>query len=278
MEMVAVSVGDGVNLNELQARVHTVFKEVVNCQVNGGNIVSIVTPIVGSGPNNIVINGEDLALFNRFGQNNFSLSFIDFSDAKVFDSKISADNFEINEFLSNLNLLERILIKESSTLSCSFMLDERRKSFFITPFEKNLRDYIQNTYFKFIDGSTEEVNNLKGVGFGLTPQGDDLISGTLISIFLYGLVKKISTEKIRRKIYELAKTDNEISNSFLFYASQGRVYAKFKDLLEALMSSRNEIYSSATRFLDIGETSGADVSTAFILAAKKLFKGGLPWL
>jgi hypothetical protein len=61
MQMVAVSLGDSVKLNELQAaRVHTVFKEVVNCEVNGGSIVSIVTPTIGSGPNNIVINGEDL--------------------------------------------------------------------------------------------------------------------------------------------------------------------------------------------------------------------------
>jgi hypothetical protein len=195
----------------------------------------------------------------------------------VFDSRISADNFEIREFLSNLNLLERILIKEASPLSCAFMLDERRNSFFITPFEKNLRDHLRNSYLKFIDGSIEEINNLKGVGFGLTPQGDDLISGTLVAIYLYGLVQQVDTAAIRSKIYELAAGRNEVSNTFLLYASQGRVYEKFKGLLEALVNKKDEVYSYAVRFLEIGETSGADVATAFIIAVKKLFNGGLLW-
>jgi hypothetical protein len=90
-------------------------------------------------------------------------------------------------------------------------------------------------------------------------------------------MKQLSTESIRNRIYNNAKTSNEISNSFLLYASLGRVYEKFKDLLDALANDRTEIYGSALRFLDIGETSGADVSTAFILSVKKFYKGGLPW-
>ncbi|MGC8721153.1 MAG: DUF2877 domain-containing protein [Caldisericaceae bacterium] len=275
MGMVAVSVGDCVNLNVLQGRVHTAFREVLNCEIDN-SIVSIVTPSIGSGPNNIVVNRDD---FDSFGdvQSNFDFSSINFNGAKVFDSRIALSNFDYQEFLSNLNLFERIVIKEGSPLSCAFILDKRRNNFFITPFERNLRDRLRDSYHKFMSGSIEEVNNLKGVGYGLTPQGDDLISGTLVAIYMYGLVKQIDTDKIRNEIYNLAKGENEISNTFLFYASQGRVYEKFKNLLEALISDRNKIYSSAMRFLDIGETSGADLSTGFIISMKKLFEGGLPW-
>jgi len=272
----AVSVGDDIDLNERRGVIHTAFRHVINCKVNG-SLVSIVTPAIGSGPNNIVVDSVDLTLFTGFEQNICDLNSINFSNARVFDSRLVIDKYGTSEFLSNLNLLERIVINEASPLSCAFMLDERRGSFFITPFETNVRDYLRNSYSKFIDGSIEEVDILKGVGFGLTPQGDDLISGTLIAIYVYGLMKQLPTEGLRHEIYNRARTSNEISSSFLLYASLGRVYEKFKDLLDALAHDRARIHDAALRFLDIGETSGADISTAFILSMKEFYKGGLPW-
>lgn len=124
----------------------------------------------------------------------------------------------------------------------------------------------------------EGVGLLKGVGFGLTPQGDDLISGTLVAIYVYGLMEQLSTESLRHEIYERARTSNEISNSFLYYASLGRVYEKFRDVLDALARDSVRIHDAASRFQGIGETSGADVSTGFIVSMKKFYRGGLPWL
>lgn len=276
VNIAAVSVGDDIDLNERRGVIHTAFRHVINCKVNG-SLVSIVTPAIGSGPNNIVVDSVDLTLFTGFEQNICDLNSINFSNARVFDSRLVIDKYGTSEFLSNLNLLERIVINEASPLSCAFMLDERRGSFFITPFETNVRDYLRNSYSKFIDGSIEEVDILKGVGFGLTPQGDDLISGTLIAIYVYGLMKQLPTEGLRHEIYNRARTSNEISSSFLLYASLGRVYEKFKDLLDALAHDRARIHDAALRFLDIGETSGADISTAFILSMKEFYKGGLPW-
>jgi hypothetical protein len=277
VNIAAVSVGDDIDLHERRGLIHTAFRHVINCKVNG-SLVSIVTPAIGSGPNNIVVDSVDLTLFTGLEQNICDLNSINFSNARVFDSRLVIDKYGTSEFLSNLNLLERIVINEASPLSCVFMLDERRGSFFITPFETNVRDYLRNSYSKFIDGSIEEVDILKGVGFGLTPQGDDLISGTLIAIYVYGLMKQLPTEGLRHEIYNRARTSNEISSSFLLYASLGRVYEKFKDLLDALAHDRTRIHDAASRFLGIGETSGADVSTGFIVSMKKFYKGGLPWL
>lgn len=276
VNIAAVSVGDDIDLNERRGVIHTAFRHVINCKVNG-SLVSIVTPAIGSGPNNIVVDSVDLTLFTGLEQNICDLNSINFNNARVFDSRPVLDEYDSSEFLSNLDLLERIVIDEASPLSCAFMLDERRGSFFITPFETNVRDYLRNSYSKFIDGSIEEVDILKGVGFGLTPQGDDLISGTLIAIYVYGLMKQLPTEGLRHEIYNRARTSNEISSSFLLYASLGRVYEKFKDLLDALAHDRTSIHDAASRFLDIGETSGADVSTGFIVSMKKFYKGGLPW-
>lgn len=276
MNIAAVSVGDDIDLNAKRGVIHTAFRHVINCKVNG-SLVSIVTPAIGSGPNNIVVDSADLTFLTGREECICNLNVIDFSNARVFDSRPVLDERDSREFLTNLHFLEQIVIDEASPLSCAFMLDERRGSSFTTSFQTNVRDHLRNSYSKFIDGSIEEVDLLKGAGFGLTPQGDDLISGSLVAIYVYGLMKQLPTEGLRHEIYNRATTSNEISNSFLLYASLGRVYEKFKDLLDALANDRSKIYGSALRFLDIGETSGADVSTAFVLSMKKFYEGGLPW-
>jgi hypothetical protein len=277
VNIAAVSVGDDVDLHERRGVIHTAFRHVMNCKVNG-SLVSIVTPAIGSGPNNIVVDSAALASLTGRKGCICDFSVIDVGNARVFDSRPVLDERDSSEFLTNLHFLEQIVMDEASPLSCAFVLDERRAGFFRTPVETNVRDYLRNSYARFIDGSLEEVNTLKGVGFGLTPQGDDLTCGTLIAIYVYGLMKRLPTEGLRHEIYNRARTSNEISNTFLLYASLGRVYEKFKDLLDALAHDRTRIHDAASRFLGIGETSGADVSTGFIVSMKKFYKGGLPWL
>jgi hypothetical protein len=277
VSIAAVSVGDDIDLNARRGIIRTAFRHVINCKVNG-SLVSIVTPAIGSGPNNIVVDSVDLSCFRSLEEDICDLNSIDFSNARVFDSRPVLDEHDSSEFLTNLHFLEQIVIDEASPLSCAFMLDDGRAGFFSTPFETCVRDHLRHSYTGFLNGSIEEVGCLKGAGFGLTPQGDDLISGTLIAIYVYGLMKQLPTEGLRHEIYKKARTSNEISSSFLLYASLGRVYEKFKDLLDALAHDRTRIHDAASRFLGIGETSGADVSTGFIVSMKKFYKGGLPWL
>jgi len=277
VNIAAVSVGDDIDLNAKRGVLHTAFRQVINCTVDG-RLVSIVTPATGSGPNNIVVDSADLTFLASGEGCTCDLSVIDVSNAKVFDSRPVLDERDASEFLTSLHFLEQIVIEEASRLSCAFMLDERRAGYFSTPFERSVRDHLRHSFAGFLNGSVEEVVFLKGAGFGLTPQGDDLISGTLIAIYVYGLMKQLPTEGLRHEIYNRARTSNAISNSFLLYASLGRVYEKFKDLLDALAHDKTRIHDAASRFLGIGETSGADVSTGFIVSMKQFYKGGLPWL
>jgi hypothetical protein len=277
MATFAVSIGDDVDVRERQGSVHTVFRNVVNCKING-KLISIVTPAIGAGPNNIVVDSPDLTFLTSGADCECHLHVIDFNSAAPFDSSLSLDRHDSSEFLSNLHFLEQIVIDEASPLSCAFMLDERRAGFFRTSFETGTRDYLRQAYTGFLSGSLEEVGRLKGAGFGLTPQGDDLISGSLIAIYAFGLMNQLPTEALRHEIYNRARTANEISNAFLLYASQGRVYEKFKDVLQALARDRARIGAAASRFLAVGETSGADVLTGLIISMKTFSKGGLPWL
>jgi hypothetical protein len=277
VNIAAVSVGDDVDLHERRGVIHTAFRQVINCTVDG-RLVSIVTPAIGSGPNSIVVDSADLTFLAGREESICNLNAIDFSGARVFDSRPVLDERDSSEFLTNLQFLEQIVIEEASRLSCAFMLDERRAGYFSTPFERSVRDHLRHSYAEFLNGSVEEVVFLKGAGFGLTPQGDDLISGTLIAIYVYGLMKQLPTQGLRHEIYHRARTSNQISNSFLLYASLGRVYERLKDLLDVLAHDRTRIHDAASRFLGIGETSGADASTGFIVSMKQFYRGGLPWL
>jgi len=76
----------------------------------------------------------------------------------------------------------------------------------------------------------EGIRLIKGVGIGLTPSGDDFISGLLTALKVLEIINKENNSYLRKIIYDNAKGDNLISNNFLFYASEGLFFEKNKKL------------------------------------------------
>ncbi len=261
---------------------HSCFSHALNFDTDTDILLSIVPYSVGGGPNNIVLNVEDLNSIKKIEFNDKFLSIDDeniaYESSPVFDSSFGyANRFNFNIFLSNVKFLKKVVLNEASPLSCAFLLDEKRESFFITPFEKKLREKIKNAFNSYMEGKLEALAELKGLGIGLTPQGDDLVKGSLISLLLYEKFYGVVLTKVKRKIYEYAKGNNAIVNTFLFFASCGELYEKEKDLLKAIIQDGEHIYEKAIKVISQGETSGADFLTGFILTTEKMFEGGVLW-
>ncbi|OQW94890.1 MAG: hypothetical protein BWK77_08360, partial [Verrucomicrobia bacterium A1] len=65
-----------------------------------------------------------------------------------------------------------------------------------------------------------------------------------------------------------AGSGNRLSNAFLRLSRDGKVTEKTKDLVSALFGhAASEVRESARRLLDVGETSGADWMTGFVMTA-----------
>lgn len=279
--MKAISVGKRVFSLRVKGA-HSSFSHALNFDTSTGILLSIVPYSVGGGPNNIVLNVEDL---NNIKRVEFDDKFLNIDDEKiayenspVFDSSFGYINgFDSGIFLSNIEFLRKVVLDKASPLSCAFLLDEKRESFFITPFEKKLRDRIKGAFNSYMEGKLEALLMLKGLGIGLTPQGDDLIKGSLISLLIYENLHGIELTKVKRKIYEYAKGYNAIVNTFLFFACRGELYEKERNLLKAIIQDGEYIYEKAIEVISQGETSGADFLTGFILTTEKMFEGGILW-
>ena len=111
----------------------------------------------------------------------------------------------------------------------------------------------------YADGARQ----LRGVGPGLTPAGDDILSG-----FLWALsAGDRQWEEARRTLYEHSIGDNPISNHILQAAWQGHFFEHVKAVVVRIVErlsaagTDNEdsaLRSSCQKLLEHGATSGAD--------------------
>lgn len=276
-----ISIGDEVVKKGI-IKEHSRFKHAVNFLTSSSLLLSVVSKNVGNGPNNIVLNLESL-------ENELDINFYDdsliiqgkifkFEKYPIYDSQIAIEKeLDTIEFLSNLNYLERIVIREASPYSSAFLLDNRRDAFFITPFEKRVRDVLRGEFNSFLKGDLSRISFLRGTGVGLTPQGDDLIRGAFFAISLYEKIVKSDFSNLKNEMLKFAKYDNLITWTSLYYLSRGKIYEKEKNLFFSLALYKDKIYCNAIDVLKQGETSGADFLTGFILTVRKLFQGGILW-
>lgn len=283
------SVGDQISFERKYSRsgyykIHSVFNNAVNFYTNKNVIASFVTRSIGGGPNNIVVDVNSLSFVkdiyidrNKIILNN---SFVcDISSPPIYDSTLFIPRKDVELFKNGLNKFETILRKDAPPLSAVFLLDRRRINFFITPFEKNLARSLELFSNDVLNGNLGAISKLKGLGFGLTPQGDDILDGFMIALLVYDKLTGANTEEIRKEMFNLSRGGNIISDTFLFYSSLGYLYERMKTLVLSLFSNDPILIKNAViDILNIGETSGADISTGFLLMSKKLIQGGIEWL
>ena len=283
------SVGDKLNFGSRRfhygyCKIHSVFNNAVNFYIEDDTIASLVTRSIGGGPNNIVIDVNSLSFIKNIyiDGNKIILndSFIcDISSSPTYSSNLFVPSKSLELFSKGLNKFERILKKNAPPLSAAFLIDRRRINFFITPFEKNLAYSLELFSNDVLNGNLKSISKLKGLGVGLTPQGDDILDGFMIALLVYEKLTGVNTEDIRKEIFNLSRGSNIISDTFLYYASLGYLYERMKALILSLFSNDSTLIEEAVlNLLNIGETSGADISTGFLLMSKKLMQGGIEWL
>ena len=270
-----ISFGD--SLEKGTYKVHSRFNEVINF-CSGSSFVFIVNNAIGVGPFNIVVDdvnfdniekliiAEDHFLFN--GDKVF------FETSKRYDSEIKVTDFDENKFQLNLNYFEKALIDNSSGKSLTFLLDESRKKNFKSSFEiEFVRRFDSAAGFFSSSNYLEGIKLIKGMGFGLTPSGDDFISGFLLALNCLHKIYMVDYSDLIDHIYEAAKGNNLFTNTFLLAAKNGFLFEKFKNLIHSILySGQNEIFENTRDLISFGETSGADQGVGFLFGIKRNLK------
>lgn len=266
-----ISIGD--YIEDGRYLIHSSFKNSINFQMDK-KIITIGNRFIGSGPTNIIFNDISNFKFNSSIIKNNDLIIIDdlkfkIDKTKFYDSSLKISEFNLQKFYKNLNLFENYVKVLSDGKGLSPLLENNfvKNEQFVNKFTLKIKSGIE----KIFDGDLlGGIKDIKGVGIGLTPSGDDFIYGFLTGLSIIEIIQKRNLRDLKKLIYENAKTENLISNNFLYFASEGLFFEKTKNLIISLFyGDESEILESVTKVLQIGETSGVDFSVGLIITLKK---------
>jgi len=274
--MTLVNIGDQVAGGTY--RLHSRFKRAVNF-TGGGRLVSVVTEDIGPGPLNIVLRGlpacsaQCRAATLRVGVH--TVTFEDhrfvFADNHRYRSTVALGDWTPLLFRHNLSLFRELLRTAAHPKSLAFLLDHRRAAVFRSSFERAFARRASRGAQQIFGGRLfDGVTTLRGCGFGLTPSGDDFIAGLLIGLHLLQQMGGQDYRPAANSIFRAAKPGNLISRTFLELARRGFLFGRMKDLVVALVYGDADAVRGATgRLLAVGESSGADLGTGFVLTVSR---------
>ena len=119
----------------------------------------------------------------------------------------------------------------------------------------------------------EAIRELIGLGPGLTPSSDDMLSGLVLLCLLYaknkGLERHASELVAKATIEEVHGRTTTLSEEYLKQAALGRGNEPVMRLCSAILTGRPEIVEQETRrVLAIGETSGTDTVLGIAFGVK----------
>jgi hypothetical protein len=247
---------------------HSRFDRAVNFLMDG-RLASLVAPAVGGGPVNIVVQGLDLSSASclEVGADRFSIGAEFFPKSPLFDSALPA----CPGAGPRLPLLRELLLRKAHPKSLAFLLDESRRRAMDSGFELVLAGQLQAAAEDLRAGDLEAgARAARGAGLGLTPSGDDLLSGYLWGLhFRQRLCGGDLAADIER-VYGAARRDDPLCAAFLDSAREGRFFEPLRDLAADLGSVEpGRLESRLDAVLAAGETSGADTCVGMLLALEK---------
>lgn len=254
---------------------HSKFKSVYNYTDNN-SIVSIVNSEIGKGPNNIVIDDfpdkaeKEVIITSKkliIGRESFKIDKSK-NDAKIYLRNKDQLKNVIELILNNINF-------EGKSLGFILFPEEEKyfKSTFEIAFVRKIKEILNDFTFENLP---TVAKNMKGLGFGLTPSGDDFNCGVLYALHYLKNISNIDSTETIYRYFSNAIGNNLISNTFIMQAYKNNYYKNFQNLLIALDDGEDEkIIYYRDEVLASGHSSGSDMLAGFIFCLNSFYQGGL---
>ena len=252
--------------NTNHPRVLHVFDDACNLINADRDVLSIVTPQIGNGPFNLVV--EDDILFSKYLKSESSVAVfedrleigdltIDMRTAQLWNprpdwGRLHASKEDISNQLTSLPNVDRqpfLPASLCSTLTTSIVLADINSSFIAT-------------------------KQLAGLGIGLTPSGDDFMMGALYAAWIVHPLEVASV--FTKEITEIAvPLTTSLSATGLKSAGRGEAGIIWHEFFVALIANE-DLESPIAKIISVGETSGADALAGF-LGVFTAFKERIPY-
>jgi hypothetical protein len=280
-----------------EGTVHSVFDAAINILVSGG-LVSLVPEAIERGPLNMTlwlpagqsrmrsigVRGGDKVKVNGSALELGECCLITFDSASIYSpkQKFTASMLSNNEIEANLEVMRKtaalfgnmsgigelltlILPSKEKAMACKFNI-------FATSALPRIIDLEQAFASEESKTLNVAVKELIGLGPGLTPSSDDMLAGLVLLCVLYSKNRdraQQATRLIAQAITREARGRTTIlSEEYLRQASSGRGNEPVTRLCTALLTGSGESVERETRrVLQIGESSGTDITLGIALGA-----------
>ena len=256
-------------------RILHIFDRACNLINERGEVLSIVTPQIGDGPFNLVVDRkilfkERLSLQSRvcFAPPHLLLDdlMIHIASSKVWDPHPDWENLH-NRKADIGHRLTQLPITNSLN-STGFDRPSKNPSGLLMQHGlRNTQSLISSLSSALanadVPDAKEITSKLAGLGPGLTPSGDDYIVGALYAAWIIHpfTVASVLAQEIATTSAPLTTS---LSAAWLRSAGKGEAGILWHDFFDALVStSMPRIRETMKKILAVGETSGADALAGF---------------
>ena len=245
--------------NPCQPRILHIFDQACNLINERREVLSVVTPAIGNGPFNLVI--EDDVLFS--GYLNLESPISNYPNLlNLGDLTIHIQNAKLWSPRPDWEILHVRRDDVFAILSKLPVNDyESPGSQRSVQFSNSLASALVNAD---VPASVIAARELAGLGIGLTPAGDDFIMGAIYATWIIHPpeIAGVLAEKIANIAAPLTTS---LSAAWLRSAGRGEAGILWHQFFDALLSADQvAIQESMDKIIVIGETSGADALFGFL--------------
>ena len=283
-------------------QVHSVFRRVFNVLTSNNQLISVVRGDVGKGPINIVTNLPQCISMTSIGiRRNYEVLKVDDliivgNNVLMISTKNAKQWKPRKEFRGNLLTIKKIIdnltiVKE---VTCSYgrfgglaqlmeyVGDEHLEKFVskkLNSFARMALPHLSRLLKAIRAGSSQDIERsakkLIGLGPGLTPSADDMLSGLMISLALIAENLDVNTNfvsKVNKDITScIPGRTTLISQEFLMHAAVGEANEPILTLIEKILTAKpNEVENATKDVLATGDTSGTDIVLGILLGSQLL--------
>ena len=284
------TVADLLNAGQFEARVLAIFKRVCDLITHDGEVVAVVLPQIGDGPLNIVVN-EATDLFAGIGpgakvtldgdQLQIGRLGVELGEATVWEPRPEWDRLRARRAMIApcVPLLRAICVRHAPAGSLLSLLSDRLPDDKLAGPVLSAARKATGILWDGLKGHPDKLKagamGLAGLGGGLTPAGDDFLTGAMLGAWL----THPTPHALCRALVEVAvPRTTMLSASFLQAAARGECSAQWHSLLAAMDDEPNSavetrITAAVQKIMSHGATSGADSLVGFLLSFDALEEG-----
>ena len=276
---------------------HSRFKKIINLKntsAGRSSLIALTTDDRLKSPVNITVCNLDLrgteTVIVEKGSLTIGEKVLPLGNTPVYSGSLFSgplpEAMSIRYLKTNVRTAIRTVVEYGPALSLAVLLAPQREEEFATGFQKAFLSAVRTgTELLYSETPAEGAGKLRGCGFGLTPSGDDYLSGMLFALDF--LEKSLGSEysALRKTVYENSISGSELCNTFLELAKNGEYHISLKNAaLSLLQPDPRRTAEAFLKTMETGETSGADLAAGFLLTIIKFkpdfnpdYKQGAPY-